>query len=484
MDPVSGLVEVLDAGGAARTAPVASIVHVCGTVRRPAGPRAASSSGCARAARSSPRRNAAGGRVGRLRRVPGSRAGVDDRSVHQDLNVANVGLPNFAENIRAAGGSAVQLAWRPPGGGDAAAGMRLARLLGDPRIEAANATALAPLPRARSPCSSTSCSPARRSPALDGERRILHAGPPIAWEDMCGPVRGAIAGAIAYEGWAATPREGAALAARGEIALEPCHHHAAVGPMAGIVSPSMPVWVVENATAGNRAYCNFNEGLGKVLRFGANSDAVLDRLRWMGTELCDVLQAGGALARRRRAAADHGAGAAHGRRGPQPQRGGDGPLVQAARPRAAHHRASGRRRAARDRVRRRQRPLLPEPVDGGLQGDARRGPRRRAQHNGHGDGPQRRELRDPRAAVRATRGSRRPPTRSTASSSPATASRTRPPTWATARSPRPRASAGSRWPRRPRSCSSSAARPPTRPSTPGGCGRSRSGHTPPSRCRR
>ena len=74
------------------------------------------------------------------------------------------------------------------------------------------------------------------------------------------------------------------LAADGSIALEPCHEHGAVGPMAGIISPSMPVWVVENTAAGNRAYCNLNEGLGKVLRFGANSPEVIERLRWLGSE--------------------------------------------------------------------------------------------------------------------------------------------------------------------------------------------------------
>jgi hypothetical protein len=206
------------------------------------------------------------------------------------LNVANVGLPNFADNIRAAGGSAVQLAWRPPCGGDADAGMRLARLLGDPRIEAANATALARYLEAQ-PVLVDVLLAREAIAALDGERRILHAGPPIAWADMCGPMQGAIAGAIAYEGWAATPDDASALAARGEVTLEPCHHHGAVGPMAGIISPSMPLWVVENTTAGNRAYCNFNEGLGKVLRFGANRADVLDRLRWMGSELFEVLQA-------------------------------------------------------------------------------------------------------------------------------------------------------------------------------------------------
>jgi hypothetical protein len=107
---------------------------------------------------------------------------------------------------------------------------------------------------------------------------------------MCGPQQGAITGAILYEGWADTLESAEKLAASGAVALEPCHHHGAVGPMAGIISPSMPVWVVENTVAGNRAFCNLNEGLGKVLRFGANAPDVLDRLRWLGTEFFQTMQ--------------------------------------------------------------------------------------------------------------------------------------------------------------------------------------------------
>ena len=128
-----------------------------------------------------------------------------------------------------------------------------------------------------------------QSPVL-AERRILHAGPPIAWAEMCGPQKGAICGAILYEGWATTIDAAEKLAASGEVAMEPCHAHGAVGPMAGIISPSMPVWVVENTAAGNRAFCNVNEGLGKVLRFGANSPEVIERLRWLGTEFFTAMQ--------------------------------------------------------------------------------------------------------------------------------------------------------------------------------------------------
>jgi len=110
---------------------------------------------------------------------------------------------------------------------------------------------------------------------------VLHAGPPVAWDAMCGPMQGAIMGAVHYEGWAADLQSAQTLVASGSIHLQPCHSLSAVGPMAGIVTPSMPLMVVENREHGNRAYCTLNEGLGKVLRFGANDANVLERLRWL-----------------------------------------------------------------------------------------------------------------------------------------------------------------------------------------------------------
>jgi hypothetical protein len=208
-----------------------------------------------------------------------------------ELRVVNIGLSSFADNLRRAGGHATQLAWRPPAGGDVATGLALASLVNDPAVEAANATAFGRYLEAQ-PVLVDVVLACEAIAALDGERRVLHAGPPIDWADMCGPVQGAIAGAIVYEGWADSPDEAMSMAAAGAVAFAPCHDHHAVGPMAGIISPSMPLWVVENTTAGNRAYCNFNEGLGKVLRFGANGPEVVERLRWMGTELFEVLKAG------------------------------------------------------------------------------------------------------------------------------------------------------------------------------------------------
>ena len=114
-----------------------------------------------------------------------------------------------------------------------------------------------------------------------GDRTILHAGPPIEWPDMCGPLKGAVAGAIVLEGWAADLDEAAELAAAGGVAFHPNHHFDAVGPMTGTITRSMPVMVVENRSFGNRAYCTLNEGLGKVMRFGGNDAEVLARLRWL-----------------------------------------------------------------------------------------------------------------------------------------------------------------------------------------------------------
>ena len=127
-------------------------------------------------------------------------------------------------------------------------------------------------------------------PAL-GERVILHAGPPIEWARMCGPLRGAIAGAIVFEGWAEDLAAAEAMAAGGEIAFHPNHHFDAVGPMTGLTTRSMPVLVVENRAFGNRAYCTINEGLGKVMRFGGNDGEVLGRLAWIRDRLGPALGA-------------------------------------------------------------------------------------------------------------------------------------------------------------------------------------------------
>lgn len=123
------------------------------------------------------------------------------------------------------------------------------------------------------------------------KKTVLHAGPPVTWDKMSGPLRGAVIGGLIYEGLAANEEEAIKLAESGEITFDPCHHHDAVGPMAGVVTYSMPVWIVENKTFGNFAYCTLNEGLGKVLRFGAYGEEVITRLKWMEEVLAPVLKA-------------------------------------------------------------------------------------------------------------------------------------------------------------------------------------------------
>jgi hypothetical protein len=140
------------------------------------------------------------------------------------------------------------------------------------------------------------------------EDLLLHAGPPLtlpgqpqgkAWERASGPMRGAITGALIFEGKAKDEAQAQALVESGEIQLEPCHHHQAVGPMAGVICPSMSVYILENKTHGNRSFSNLNEGYGKVLRYGAYSQEVLDRLRWMeevmAPILADAIEASGGI---------------------------------------------------------------------------------------------------------------------------------------------------------------------------------------------
>jgi hypothetical protein len=207
----------------------------------------------------------------------------------EELQVVNVGLPAFAEAIRTAGGTAAQVEWAPPGQGDPEAARRLAGLINHPAVEAANQQALAAYQAAQPVLEGIGVAGAV-VPAM-GERTLLHSGPPIPWARMCGPMQGAIIGAILYEGWARDADAAQALVERGEVAFAPCHHHRAVGPMAGVISPSMPVWIVRDREHGHRAYCNLNEGLGKVLRFGANGPEVIERLKWMAAVLAPALAA-------------------------------------------------------------------------------------------------------------------------------------------------------------------------------------------------
>ena len=195
------------------------------------------------------------------------------RDLLADRPAAAVAGPElFASALAAQGVAVARVDWRPPARAHALAS------LWREEVDAANCRALDRL-LAAEPVLVDVRPAIEVVPGMTGDT-VLHAGPPIAWERMSGPLRGAVAGALVYEGIASTKADAERLAASGDIRFDPCHHHAAVGPMAGVVTASMPVFVMENRAAGNRAYATINEGLGKVLRYGAYAPEVLDRLRW------------------------------------------------------------------------------------------------------------------------------------------------------------------------------------------------------------
>jgi len=202
-----------------------------------------------------------------------------------ELRVVNAGVDLFADALGSRGVEVSRVDWRPP------ASPTVATLWRD-EIDAANREALQRLGAAQPVLVDV-------RPALEvvpgmTPTTLLHAGPPLPWARMSGPVRGAVIGALLYERLADTPEEAERLAASGALTFDPCHHHAAVGPMAGITTARMPVLVVENRTTGNRSYATLNEGLGKALRYGAFAPDVIERLRWfeaiLGPALGEVLR--------------------------------------------------------------------------------------------------------------------------------------------------------------------------------------------------
>jgi hypothetical protein len=197
--------------------------------------------------------------------------------------IVAAGVDVFSDALRAQGADVHDVDWRPPGFGDPA---DLAALALDPRRNAANRVAVERVLAAGSQL--VDVRPAREVIGL-AERTLLHSGPPLTWETASGPMRGALIGACLFEGWASDVEDAERLLASGAIALDPCHHHRTVGPMAGVTSPSMWMWCLTDPVHGGQAFSNLNEGLGKVLRYGAFNDEVQTRLAWMRDVLGPVL---------------------------------------------------------------------------------------------------------------------------------------------------------------------------------------------------
>ena len=201
----------------------------------------------------------------------------------KQIHAVNLGLEGMAEGIEQQHAEVIRINWNPP----AQVVPNLVFTSDSISIDAANDEA----------CSRIMHSQARligmglAKDVIPGMREdmILHAGPPITWDRMCGPTRGAIMGALVYEGIANDEEEAEEIAASGDLSFEPCHHHNTVGPMAGIVSPSMPVFIIENPSYHVYAYATQNEGLGKVLRYGGMGEEVYQRLHWMEDVLYPAL---------------------------------------------------------------------------------------------------------------------------------------------------------------------------------------------------
>jgi hypothetical protein len=217
--------------------------------------------------------------------------------VLRGVSAVNLGLSTFADALRDQGAPVVEVDWRPPADGDAEALSLLTRLWGrhGDRVGTANAAAVAAIegatPRALTVAPAGSVVPGM------AEGMLLHSGPPIAWERVCDPQRRALVAAVLFEGWASDRDDAARRIASGEISLAPGNEHSHVGPMTGVCSPSMPVWVVEDGS--HRAYSTLNEGPGRTLWFGVGDDESVARLRFfrdeLGPRLAALLEHRGAI---------------------------------------------------------------------------------------------------------------------------------------------------------------------------------------------
>lgn len=205
---------------------------------------------------------------------------------HQKLNVVNTGMVSFHDDLKKSGANVIQVDWKPAAISDQHLFEKIQKHYSE--ISDANKKVVEIILKGQPVLIGLDIA----QNVIPGMKKnlILHAGPPITWDRMCGPMRGAILGALIYEGIAKDAAEAEKLASSGKIEYAPCHEHAAVGPMAGIISASMPVFIIQNETYGNYAYCTQNEGLGKVLRYGAYGPEVIEKLKWMETVLFPVLK--------------------------------------------------------------------------------------------------------------------------------------------------------------------------------------------------
>jgi len=210
-------------------------------------------------------------------------------NLNNDIRIINIGSPSFIKDYERQQLAYIHLDWRPPAAGKPELIEALKKIKKhEQKIKVANELALSRILGAEALLVDI-------LPAIDAipgmhKSLFLHAGPPIQWSDMAGPMKGAILGAVIYEGLAETVDDAEKFINAGHIEFDCTHNYGAVGPMAGIISPSMPVHVILDKNTQKRAYCTVNEGLGKVLRYGANSPEVIDRLNWIEKRFMPILK--------------------------------------------------------------------------------------------------------------------------------------------------------------------------------------------------
>ncbi len=214
------------------------------------------------------------------------------QKLFQGVNVVNVGLEMFKSDLQRQNAPVTQVDWRPPAGGKpelVAALDKLSEPALAARIERANEEAVRRIINSQPMLVGFG----RAIDVVPGMTKttILHAGPPITWERMSGPMKGAVTGALVFEGLAKDIVDAERVAASGQITFSPCHEHDCVGSMAGVTSASMYMHIVRNKTYGNVAYTNLSEQMAKILRMGANDQSVIDRLNWMRDVLGPILKA-------------------------------------------------------------------------------------------------------------------------------------------------------------------------------------------------
>ena len=121
---------------------------------------------------------------------------------------------------------------------------------------------------------------------------VLHAGPPIAFENMCGPQHRGVVDAVIYEGLGDTEAKARVLVENGEIHIAPCHDYGAVGGMAGITSASTPMAVVRDEASGKEGYSQLFQGpRGQLQNRDDYRKAAIEQWRWIETVLGPALQA-------------------------------------------------------------------------------------------------------------------------------------------------------------------------------------------------